>query len=942
MKIMDENYLLNPFRITLAGLFKKKIRVNMVKGLEDRSEYIEKRKGENSQHILFRALIPIEYRRMNDGTDISELDSTRISRFFTYYIDMNKGKADSDSQYCAISDKIINITKKANFKFSNFELLAHIEEQLILMFSVFTTEELNDFQEDINTLIEEFQHNSILASYAETFKKLDFYKQLSCLVVIASTWSCWDTPDIKTAEALALVLLPSSTTIHKESESDSNWKETHISSERDLADELLEKCRAKFNKKEPSDCMELARKITAITFADDSTLGEAYYYLSMKGKKDNKDFDKTLMIKSSSLGYSKANVLINDERPVLWHPLSETHGTARIIINTTNKFTEEFLHSIPAEMQTDTNLKKMIIPASGKKQLQQSVDFSLETRYLLFDEDQDKNFQDMLYILDKISNIEREKSIDAIASSNRWNKTTIHIRVCEDKYSALIDTALKRLGNFSIRLFIIDDEKLASQSLLAEYPLFNSIKSLSGDTLKNGKVTLNFTIISDNNDTLALRLIRESYWISCFAYPGLTVNINLISPHACDIKKELRLNYPSMFENIQDARYTSAVHVLEDLYEISSISDYKLIQHFDAIESTDNSFNYYVVNLGNDVDNLNLAIKLREWSIRNRIDSGKRPSRKTLPTVAFYCENSDVAYLSQNMVVQAIDHGDKWHNNYNLIPFGMLYERYSWNAIDGGYWEKVAESTHLQYCGVKPTDKKFKKIRGLIDYFSRNYNRDSSMAVALSLPYRLFQIKPSKGKHILSYAPIDNLDMSGENIDIVRDMTEQFRITINNTPEAEVLIKDLLYAEHVRWIRWAYSRGWKSAAPEQVLLYMNAGNPKQQLYIARLHGCLCSLDDLKTLAERMASELLLDKDGNVSHAHDWDRFAGKRVDLYKSEYNKNLDDEKDIDRSYSYGYKYIPKDFTEIDRSNILATADIMQTLWLDAKESTNTVDQEH
>lgn len=935
MKIMDEEHLLRKnFKITLAGLFKKQIRVKMIKSLEN----TEKRKGENSQHIIFRALFPVEYRRMSDGTDISEVDSTRISRFFTYYIDPNKGKADADNQYYAIKDNILRITKKVGFNFSDFELLIKIKNQLISMFSGLSEEEIKDFQDDAKALIKEFKQNKILSPYTEAVQKLDFYDQLSCLVVIASTWACWDNIDTRDASALALILLPTISASISSSKSEYDWKEEHISQERTYANELLTQCRSDFEHENYSTCVKRAQKIITMVFADDSTLGEAYYYLSICHSKSNNNssFDKTLMIQSAKLGFSKAyEQLRNSEEdhgtPVLWRPLSETHGFARIIFNAQNRFTEEFLLSVPAEMQTDTIYKEMILSASGKEQLQMTVDSSKETRYLLFDENQEKNFKDLLYILDKISSIEKKTAVNPFLSSKRWSKTTIHIRVSEDKYSALIDTALKRLGDFIIRVFIIDDEKRAAQALLADYPLYNELRGLSQDTLIKGPVTLNFTIICNADTSLATRLIRESYWISCFSYPGLTVKLNLISPQAAEVKQELRLNFPSMFVNIPDASHTSSIRVLDEMFEISSISDYRLIQHFDAIEATKNSFNYYVIDIGDDVSNLNLAIQLREWSIRNKIDNGKRPQNKTLPTIAFYCRDSDIAYLSQNMVVQAVNHGDKWHNNYNLVPFGMLHDYYSWNAIDGGYWEKVAESTHLQYCGIKSNAASVEKISCLTDYFSRNYNRDSSMAVALSLPYRLFQVRNSTDEHIIPYAPIDNLNLSNENADIIDTMAEQFRMAIKDPSDKSKITNALLYSEHVRWIRWAYSRGWKSASPEQVLLYMNAGNPKQQLYIARLHGCLCSIADLQILSEKMVEELLPTEDGNVYHQKDWKRFAARREKIFQRKVSN--------ERVFSDDYEYIPKNFTEIDSSNILATADIIQTLWFDSKTAINIIE---
>jgi hypothetical protein len=51
--------------------------------------------------------------------------------------------------------------------------------------------------------------------------------------------------------------------------------------------------------------------------------------------------------------------------------------------------------------------EKWVYCAPGKKALQDSVDFRQETRYLLFDDDQEKNFHDLLCLLDRIAAVER-------------------------------------------------------------------------------------------------------------------------------------------------------------------------------------------------------------------------------------------------------------------------------------------------------------------------------------------------------------------------------------------------------------------------------------------------------------------------------------------------------------------------------------------------------
>ena len=119
--------------------------------------------------------------------------------------------------------------------------------------------------------------------------------------------------------------------------------------------------------------------------------------------------------------------------------------------------------------------------------------------------------------------------------------------------------------------------------------------------------------------------------------------------------------------------------------------------------------------------------------------------------VAFRCKNPDVANLSRHMVISNIRQGDAWHNNYALISFGSLDERYSWENLDGGILEKLALCTHMQYCAVPPgtshsyaDDGQGEQDQGAAEafrsYYGSQYNMDSSLSVALSLPYRLFHM----------------------------------------------------------------------------------------------------------------------------------------------------------------------------------------------------------
>ena len=95
------------------------------------------------------------------------------------------------------------------------------------------------------------------------------------------------------------------------------------------------------------------------------------------------------------------------------------------------------------------------------------------------------------------------------------------------------------------------------------------------------------------------------------------------------------------------------------------------------------------------------------------------------------------------------------------------------------------------------------------------------------------------------------------------------------------------------------SRGWTSANPTQTGAFMSAGNPKQQLFIARMHGCICSTGGLPLLQKAIFDEMTDER---------YERYAptGPNEDVF------------DL--------------FIKYDRSNVLDTANILRRAWLKEK----------
>lgn len=908
-------------------------------------ETISNKRSIRKQKILFRMLIPETYRMMPDQVDMTDdMVPNMFSRFFKY--SDNYGL----KYYSRIKDQIIKEAKTGNYDFYSLPFTRALNDNLKTLFSFMTTDDLSQYQKDILSIINEMNtsENSALKNKLSFLSKVEFYDKITCLTTIASVWACLE--DIYDLRDLLPFIIPNDNT----KVSGQNWISQYLDAQKSQAQKLFDEAKELYSKQNYTEAAEKLETIAKHNFADDKVLGETYFQLFLCYREHKDAFGDMLQTNSNNAGkyiFSKTNLrnllqkacdygnsdalerfqseYSNDFR--LLRPISETHGKARIILNCMNKYTDEFLKSLPIEMQNEKVQKELIKVAIEKETFLQALRSYPDSRFLLLDDSAEKNFQNLLYILEEILPDNKGKS-SLSDSSLKWYETVVYIRVPEDKYSALIDTALKRLNDYTIRVFIIDDNKRAAQQLLSNYPLFMPIANIPADKLKSKPVTINFNIISRGNKKLTEWLVREAFWLGCFHYSMITLKINIISSDAANVEQSLRLNCPGIFGDVSGIDGTSKVEI--NPIPVKNPSSPEIFKELELlIDRNENAYNYYVVNTESDIDNLDFAIKIREWNIRNIITSGKSPQKSNLPVVAFYCQNTDIAYLSKHLVLQTIDSGNQWFNNYNLVSFGTLYDRYSWLEIDGGYLEKMAQSTHLQYSGTQICAVPEETIGKLKDYFSRCYNRDSSMAVALSMPYRLFQTETDSSSHIVPFESYDHLSSAS-----MQAMADLFKKAIESNDNQKALLK----YEHSRWLRWAISRGWQAATPDEVLTYMKAGNPKHQLYVARMHGCITSLDNLQKLSEAMKDYATCEADNN-----NWNRYAATREPIYSetdirvimhendsesgaksdkrtARKSKNID----MDRQYILGYKYTPKDFVAIDKSNIKQTGDIITLAW--------------
>lgn len=481
-------------------------------------------------------------------------------------------------------------------------------------------------------------------------------------------------------------------------------------------------------------------------------------------------------------------------------------------------------------------------------------------RVLLIDDNYEKNLNDLLQILQIIK--------DSSADSETL-KIEIFIRHDSDTIRTLVDTALSHMEEYLIPVYILNDAKIAAQQLLSQHPLFYPVSTINLKTQipsASERPILHFVILGTTKE--AEWLVREAFWMMNFRNNAIESRITILDVNGIEFEANLKAKFPGM---VKRNTMINGIELPEINGKNIDFDSYKLMNEVSSIiQNTPNC--YFAVAMDSDEANLSLAMRIRESLIRTSITNCLEHTLVRPIPIAFLCKNDQYAWLSRSMVIEKEKHGNKWFNTWSLIPFGETSNRYSWDGILGGTFHQLALCIHYQYNKVSVEDiqnsKQIESLSGDLklsalkamnakkDFYLRQYNQDSSYCVALSMPYRLFQFQDSNRQQILPivWSILDKtVFSSAKQLALLSERLNDFFIKDDDWNQ-------IAEWEHSRWVKWMLSRGWISASLDDAVFAFKNGNPRQQLFVAKLHPCICSYEDLKSLENVLLEQCGLKKD----------------------------------------------------------------------------------
>lgn len=515
--------------------------------------------------------------------------------------------------------------------------------------------------------------------------------------------------------------------------------------------------------------------------------------------------------------------------------------------NVDNDFSKTFEKTIP-----DTWGSKLVF--YNLSELEKDLFSPIQRRFLFASDDFSENLGDLLQTLQLV------KKHHPKPEELHWE---FFVRHDSESIHSLVDTALSRLSEYKIPVYILNDSKIAAQQLLSQHPLFYPVRELKLDKIEqtgDQRPLLHFVVLG--NSTVTEWLVREAFWMMGFRGNAIRSRITVLAENGKSFEVSLKGRFPGMSKDIIKIDGIELPEINGEDVILESVKLQDRIQSF----TRETDYCYFAIATDSDENNLTLATRVREMLIRSAFESKKTQVLNRMPPVAFLCKNEKIAWISKHMVVEAEKYGDSWYNNRALIPFGQISERYSFGSITGGTFEALAKCIHYQYnqlvpvwslCDSQKAEEEERTLAAEKDYYIRQYNQDSSYSMALGMPYRLFQFHDSFNNQLTppGWNILQSSSFSSANQ--LHILANRIKIPANKDKEE---IQKIAEWEHARWVRWMLSRGWKTATADEAVFAFQCGNPRQQLFACKMHPCICSYDALEGLSERLRIDCKLNKD----------------------------------------------------------------------------------
>lgn len=408
------------------------------------------------------------------------------------------------------------------------------------------------------------------------------------------------------------------------------------------------------------------------------------------------------------------------------------------------------------------------------------------------------------------------------------------LAVSNENMRLYIDSLMCKFPKFYIPIKNIDYGNEISKQLLLENPLFIS---LNEEETENGIKIPNIVILGNDETVIStIKNIVSVIKYSSFDETGDSIpEITIVNDNAFTIKSHLLFDCPNLLES-------PFVNYFDMKFYERDVFGYDFINAVDRTceEMADDELairlrraTYFICATSVDNKNVILANKLREVTIAGDYEFKYRPQ------IAVLCRNRVFAKKLSEIKVQKTFRSDAWYASYDLNPYGIFYDCYSYDRIYNSFITLYAKEINGQFYSNKDDANKV--------YYNLEYNRDSSEMAAVSMIYRMFAAGVFEQCDLQNWKFYDFVKRIKEyraKFENIINPSQEFQELMLNGSASGDIVEELSKLEHIRWCCHEISRGYRKADRGQVESYIQRGVPTHQLYISRLHPYIVDWSEL--------------------------------------------------------------------------------------------------
>lgn len=401
-----------------------------------------------------------------------------------------------------------------------------------------------------------------------------------------------------------------------------------------------------------------------------------------------------------------------------------------------------------------------------------------KVHYYCISEDQEKNLTAALSVISRLEKEER-----SVQENNH-----IFLFSSDQTTELLIDSIQKGFVNISL----IDECRSDAYNLLERYPLFRYANGQDIHVLVCGW--------TDRGGAF----LRAAAW--CGQVAGYQLRFSVVGKDITDRADDFRARYPGLFTQ----RYNI------EFYSYHNEVEYQKILWDHCMDAT-----YAVVACDSERETIERAVDLRRFFYR--VNS----QFQYAPPVFAHIENAEKA-MAVSVLTTAEAKAER-RMAYNIIPYGMANELYTYKNITDSDLELLSKNVHLVYEDIFSEDG-IDVASALERYNLFEVNKSSNRANALHIRYKLAML----------------------GLDYTDDPNAQ-EVNFANYLNAEVL-EELTLAEHDRWMAFLESEGWVESTIEEVNAYKASGISKgrHNCPLLKMHPYICPFEELASRSEKLA------------------------------------------------------------------------------------------